>query len=331
MLTPAYRLTFGGRVVDTTLAARTAAVVALEVVLDLDVPADAFTLVFGEAGGVQPARGDELGIELGYADGGELVRVFTGSVVAVEPGLETTRVVGLSPAHALLRAFVEETFEATSAGAIARELADRAGVEVARAEDGISLPAYVVDGRRSAWRHLRDLADLSGFDLYLDPDGDLVFEAFAGGQTVHRFEHARDLLALEAVAEPPRAGTVEAWGEGPGAGRGDGSWAWLTKDFAGSRGAAGSDGPTLLLERPALRTAAAAATAARSAQAALARRAFRGRLAALGRPEVRLGDALRLRELPRESLNELFQVRRVVHRMDKLRGFTTSVDFRTFP
>jgi phage protein D len=330
MLTPAYRLTLGDRVVDTTDEPRASTVVELEVVLDLDVPADAVTLVFGEVGGFQPARGDDVVIELGYADDGGLERVFTGSVEAVEPGLETTRVTGLSPAHALLRTFVDETFEAKTAGEVVRDLAGRAGVNVARAEDGISFPAYVVDGRRSAWRHLRDLADLSGFDLYLDPEGALVFEAFAGGRTVHRFDHARHLLALEAVDEPPRAATVEAWGEGPGADRGDGSWAWLTKDFAGSRGSAGSDAPVLLLERPALRTAEAAATAARASRAVLDRRALRGHLASLGRPQVRLGDALRLREVPREPLNELFQVRRVAHRIGKRGGFTTHVEFRSF-
>jgi len=329
MLTPAYKLTLGDRVVDTTADAQASTVVELSVALDLDVPADACTLTFGEVGGFQPARGDDAVVELGYADDGALVRVLTGTVTAVEPGLETTRVLVHSPAHALLRTFADRTYEAKTAGQIARDLAQTADVEVARAEDGISFPAYVVDGRRSAWHHLRDLAALSGFDLYLDPEGRLVFERFAGGRTVHRFDHARHLLALDAVQAPARAAAVEAWGEGPGADRGDGSWAWLTKDFGGARGRAGSGSPTLLLERPALRTAQSAATAARAAQVTLARRAFRGRLVSLGRPQVLLGDALRLREVPRAALNERFQVRRVVHRIDKRGGFTTTVDFRS--
>jgi enoyl-CoA hydratase/carnithine racemase len=77
-------------------------------------------------------------------------------------------------------------------------------------------------------------------------------------------------------------------------------------------------------------TAEAAATAARASRAVLDRRALRGHLASLGRPQVRLGDALRLREVPREPLNELFQVRRVAHRIGKRGGFTTHVEFRSF-
>lgn len=329
MLTPAYKLTLGDRTVDTTDEPQASTVTALDVVLDLGVPADVCTLTLGEVGSLRPARGDDATVELGYADDGELVRVLTGTVTAVEPGLETTRVTVYSPAQALLHTFVDQTYESQTAGQIARDLAATAEVEIARAEDGISFPAYVVDGRRSVWNHLEDLAHLSGFDLYLDPEGKLVFERFAGGRTVHIFEHARHVLALEAVDVPARAETVEAWGEGPGADRADGSWAWLTKDFGPSRGSAGSGAPTLLAERPALRTAEGAATAARAVHESLARRAFRGRLASLGNPQVRLGDALRLRDAPREPLNELFQVRQVVHRLDKRGGFTTTVDFRS--
>jgi phage protein D len=334
MLTPAYKLTLGDRVIDTTAEPRASTVVDMTVHLGLDVPADACTLVFGEVGGFQPVRGDRAVVELGYTDGDDgLTRVLTGSVTVVEPGLEETRVTIHSPAHALLHAYADRTYESKTAGAIVRDLAEAAGVSVARAEDGISFPAYVVDGRRSLWRHMADLAALSGFDLYFDPDGELVFEPFEGGRTVHRFDHARHLLDLEAIQSPARAVAVDAFGEGPGADRGDGSWAWLTKSFEDSRGRAGGTppgaGPTWLLERPALRTAQGAATAARAAHDTVTRRAFRGRLASLGRPQVLPGDAVRLTETPRDAWNDRFQVRRVRHRLDKRGGFTTQVDFRS--
>ena len=53
-------------------------------------------------------------------------------------------------------------------------------IEIARAEDGTDFPAYVIDSRRSAWHHLRDLADLSGFDLWIDRDGKLVKRFISG-------------------------------------------------------------------------------------------------------------------------------------------------------
>jgi phage protein D len=127
---------------------------------------------------------------------------------------------------------------------------------------------------------------------------------------------------------PAVAGRVEAWGESPTGSRGDSAWPWLTTDFKGSRGQAGS-GSLLLLERPALRTRLAAHTAAQSALMEIQRRTLRGRLVILGRPQVRLGDSIRLKGLADESLNAFFQVRRAVHRITKTGGFTTEIGFRS--
>ncbi len=330
MLTPAYKLTLGGQRVDTTDEPQASTVVDLEVALDMETPADRFTLVLGQVGSLNPEREDDATIELGDAADDELTQVMSGTVLTVSPGLETSRIVGLSAADALLRTYVDETFEAKKAGEIVRDLAGRAGVDVATAEDGIDFPAYVVDGRRSVYHHLRDLAELSGFDLYVDSDGELVFQRFAGGATAHVFKYAEHVIELETLETPPRAGQVEAWGESPGAARGEESWAWLTKDFDRYKGAAGSDEPALLLERPALRTREAAHTAAHAAYTALERRRLRGRLLTFGRPQVRLGDSIRLRELPDEELNTFFQVRSVTHRITKRGGFLTEIGFRSF-
>lgn len=329
MLTPAYKLTIGRRVVDTTDEPQASTVVDLTVTLDMGTPADSVTLVLGNADGLKPERDDETTLELGYADNGTLVQVMAGTVVTVDPGLTTTRVVGHSAAQALLRTFIDQTYEAKTAGAIVRDLADKAGVEVAIAEDGISFPAYVVDGRRSVYHHMRQLADLCGFDLYINADGELVFEKFIGGKTVHVFEYSKHIIELELLEAPPRAELVEAWGESPGSSRGDESWAWLTKDFGGFKGTAGSGSPKLLLERPALRTVEAARIAADAAQMAVQRRTRHGRLLTVGRPEVKLGDAIRLRGVPETGLNDTFQVRSVVHHITKLAGFTTTVYFRS--
>src|SRR5262245_27154543 len=170
MLNPAYKLTLGRKVVDTTDEPQASALVDLMVALDLDTPADNFTLALGAVGGLEPARDDEATIELGYADNGGLTQVMSGLVATVEPNLTSTRVVGYSGADALLRTFVEKTFERKPAGDVVRELADEAGVDVATADDGINFPVYVVDGRRSAYHHMRDLAELCGFDLYFNPE-----------------------------------------------------------------------------------------------------------------------------------------------------------------
>lgn len=328
MLTPAYKLTIGRKVVDTTDEPQASTVVDLTVTLDMDTPADSFTLVLGNVNGLKPVRDDEPKIELGYADNGDLTQVIKGTVETVEPTLTTVRIVGYSPAAKLLRSFVEQTYESKTAGQIVRDLASKAGVDVATVEDGITFPAYVVDGRRSVYHHMQDLANLCGFDLYVNADGKLVFEKFVGGKTVHVFEFAKHIVALDVLRAPSPAGLVEAWGESPSGSQGDESWAWLTKDFGGSKGKAGTGDPLLLLERPALRTADAARTAATAALAAIQRRTLRGRLVTIGRPEVKLGDAIRLSGMADASVNANFQVRSVVHRITKLDGFTTTIGFR---
>lgn len=328
MLKPAYKLTIGTRVVDTTDAPKASTVVDLKVALDLDTPADTFIFDLGNAGNFRPARDDETKIELGYEDNGGFTQVMKGTVETAEPNVTTTRIVGYSGADALLRTFVEQTYESKTAGAIVRDLADKAGLQVETAEDGINFPAYVIDGRRSAYLHMQELADLCGFDLYLNSEGKLVFEKFTGGKTVHVFEFAKHIVAFNVTRTPPLAGLVEAWGESPAGSQGENSWAWLTTDFSGSRGSAGA-GALLLRERPALRTRQAARTAANAALKTIKRRTLRGNVMTIGRPQIKLGDAIRLREMADESLNTIFQVRSVTHRITKLSGFTTTVGFRS--
>lgn len=327
MIKPAYKLTIGRKVIDTTDEPKASTVVELNVALDLDTPADSFTLVFGNVGSFKPARDDETKIELGYADNGGFTQVIKAKVVTVQPNLTTTRVSGYSGADALLRTFVEQTYESKTAGAIVRDLADKAGLEVATAGDGINFPAYVVDGRRSAYLHMQDLAELCGFDLYVNFEGKLVFEKFINGKTVHKFEFAKHIVALDVQRTPALAGKVQAFGESPVGSKGEDSWSWLTTDFSGSKGSAGS-GALLLRERPALRTKDAARTAANAALTNIKRRTLRGTVVTIGRPEVKLGDAIRLIGMADASLNTFFQVRNVAHRITKVGGFTTTVGFR---
>lgn len=327
-LSPAYRLRLGSKVVDTSREAKASTLVALDLVLDLDVPADAFTLALGAVGSFRPARGDVAEISLGYA-GEEAEKVISGAVVTVESGLTEIRVAGKSGAAKLLRTYLDRTFEGMSAGDIVRELCKSGSVEISRCEDGTHFPAYVIDSRRSAWHHLRELADLSGFDLWIDRDGKLVFERFAGGRIAHVLEFKKHLLALDVVRRDPGAARVEAWGESPASARGEKTWGWLTHDFSGARGSQGEGDPLRRLERPVLRTRQAAQTAATALWRKIQRNGLTGRALTLGRPQVRLGDAIRLRGLPDSSLNTFFQVRRVRHRLTKAGGFTTEIGFRS--
>lgn len=346
MLNPAYKLTIGreagagplgsvggvlsgGQVIDTTDEPQASTIVELTVHLDMDAPANSFTLVLGQVGSFRLQREHEVTVELGYAEDDELTQVMVGGIVSVEPGLTTSRATGHSAAQKLLRTFVDKVYEGSSAGDIVRDLAGEAGVDVATADAGISFAAYVVDGRRSVHRHMADIARLCGFDLYVDPEGGLVFERFANGNTVHTLEYGKHIVDLASEQHDAAAGEVAAFGESPGGSQGAEDWAWLTKDFGARKGSAGSGEPLLLLERAALRSAAAAGTAAEAAHTRIQRRTLRGRIVIAGRPQVKLGDAIRLRDVPETALNGTFQVRSVIHRLSKVGGFTTTVVFRS--
>ena len=327
LLHPAYKLTIGEKIVDTTDEPQASTAVSLTVALDMDTPADSFTLLLGQVGGFQPQRDDDAKIELGFKDN-DLTQVMVGQVISAQSGLTVRRVIGHSPAQKLLDSFTNQTYEAKTAGQIVNDLAQQAGVDVARVEDGITFPAYVIDGRNSFHHHMRQLADLCGFDLYVNADGELVFARFLSGNAIHIFDYAKQIVELEFLQTPPAAGEVQAWGESPGGAQADEAWAWLTKDFDGLKGTAGSGGPVQLLERPSLRTAEAAQAAADAAHTYLTRQTLRGTLFSTGQPKVKLGDAIQLRNLPNASLNDTYQVRSVTHRLDKTGGFTTRIGFR---
>ena len=327
LLNPAYKLIIGEKIVDTTDKPQASTLVSLKVVLDIDTPADGFTLVLGQVGSFKPQRGDEARIELGFKDN-ELTQVISGQVYTAEDGLTRRRITGHGPFRALLEATSAQTYEAMTAGEVVQALAGDNGISVARVEDGITFPAYVIDSRTSAYGHMHDLACLCGFDLYCNSQGELVFARFQRGEAIHIFDYTKQIIELDILRTPPAAGQVQAWGESPGSGGADEAWAWLVKDFSSQRGSAGSGAPLRLLERPALRTAEAALTAARALQLDLSRQTLRGELLSTGQPKVKLGDAIQLRNLPDGSLNATYQVRRVEHRIDKPRGFTTRIGFR---
>lgn len=329
MLNPAYKITIANKIIDTTTEPKASTVVDLTVTLDMDTPADNFTLVLGQIGDFQPRRDDEAKIALGYAENGGLTQVISGNVVTIEPGLTNNRVIGYTKASILLRSFTNKTYESKTAGQIVKDLANIADIDVATVENGINFPGYVVDGQRSFISHMRDLATLCGFDLYFNSDGELVFEKFARGKSVHIFEYGKHILSLDVLRSPPRATAVEAWGESPGGSRGDTAWVWLTRDFSNSKGTAGTGDLKLLLERSPLRTVDAARIAANAALTNIQRRTLRGQLLSVGRPQVKLGDAIRLQGVPDDALNQIFQVRSVTHRITKTSGFTTTIKFRS--
>jgi phage protein D len=324
MFKPAYKLTIGSVEIDSAADPARSTVVTLDVSLDLDTPADQAVIGLGRVNGPPVAVAADVTVELGYADDA-MTRVFTGTVVDVQPDITTTRVTALSLLSKLLALRVEQTYQNKTAGQIVRDLAGQAGVPVDAIEDGGRFLAYVADGRRNAYQHIGALADKSGCDVYVTPEGKLRFRKFAGAVTVHTFEYGKHIVELTMEASPDVAEQVQVFGESPADAQGDTAFAWLTKSF--NPGTAGSGEPRLPIQDPSLRTRVAAETAAQAALRRLQQRTLIGRLRALGRAQVKLGDAIRIAGAPDDRMNATFQVRSVHHRLTKRAGFITDITF----
>jgi phage protein D len=331
LFTPAYRITLGKGSVDTTVEPRASAATDIVVTMDMDDWPDSAAIALGQVGGMDAALDDTASVDLGYAGNGGFTRAFTGLVSALRHGVQERHVTLASAARALARLRLDQTFEGQTAGTIVRDLAGRAKVPLGAVDDGITFPAYVVDFNRPALAHISELAALSGTDAYVDSDGRLVFQVFITGQAIHDVDFARQVLDLDVDRGDEADASVRAFGESPATTAGAEAWGWLTKDFTRSQGKVGSGARPVVVERPALRTSKAAATAASARLRAIQRRAVRGTVRMPGRPEMKLGDAIRVRQMPDATMNGLFQIRRVVHRVTKDGGFTTQVGFTAIP
>jgi len=332
LLTPAVRLVAGQTVADSrdTLGST---LTGLEVALSLDTSADSVTARLAGVERNTPQLGDAVTLRLGYT-GDDLTTVFTGAVARVEIEPQSIRLIAYGAASSLLATTVDRTYTSATAADIVQDLAQHADVTVTRTEPGGTFPAYVVDGRRSALHHAHDVADLCGLQLYLDPDGGLVLERFTTGRTVHVYRYGQHLTQVDPWHRPPAADSVHAYGESPGSADGDQSWSWLVADFSASVGTAGNGTGSagsagVLLERAALRTADLARLAAQAELRRVQARATGARITGVGRPEVALGDAVRLADVG--DADGTYQVRHVWHRLNRRHGFTTSVELWSIP
>lgn len=311
---------------------------------DMDVPADALRLHLRERAGI--AVGDAVMLELGHD--GEEETVFTGAVEAVYPALAGAVVRALGSMHDLLDLRTSVTFANQSAGSIAGDLISRAGLSAGTVDGGPVLPRYVVDRALSGYRHLKDLADRLGYELYADRDGRIMFHALgpaagldalggalgalAGAATAlaglgggEGYAFGQHLLRATAGRRDAAWGAVEVGGESPMSSQGDTTEHWLTTNDDDYRGAAGGGEPMLLVRDPAARTKDLADRFAAGRLAVAARTAREVSVTVLGRSRVDLGDTVATQDVPDESVNGSGYVRAIRHRFGEGTGFVTDM------
>jgi len=265
--------------------------------------------------------GDDATIAMGWD--GDTATVFTGEVESVAAGIAGTEVTCAGGQIKLVRARTSQAFVDQAAGQVVSALASAAGLDTDTVEDGIDLPSYAVDAARHAYEHCLGLARRCGFDLYTTEAGALVFAPFTAVVADQRFRFGADVLAVS-VARLPTGDGVSVVPESPASGQGDDTSSWLVKDPSSYVGEAGGTA-TLVVSDPVLRTQEAAAAAASGLVGFRGREVVSGRLEIPGNPDLGLGGAVELTDLPDDSSNDTFQVVAVRHLLDRRRGFRTLV------
>src|SRR5215218_9339575 len=337
-LQPTFTLTIGS--LSSSTDNLVAAPGALFVDRDVDVPADALRLHLRERAGI--AVGEEVTLELGHD--GEEETAFTGAVEAVRPAIAGVAVRALGKTHDLLNLRTSTTYVNQSAGSIARDLIGQAGLSVGTVDAGPVLPRYVVDRALSGYRHLKELADRLGYELYADRDGNLMFHPLgpaanldalggalgaavggllgAGGES---YAFGQQLLSAATGSRDVAWGTVEVGGESPISRQGDTTEHWLTTDDADYMGSAGDGEPALLVRDPVARTKDLADRFAAGRLAVAARSARGVSITILGRPQVDLGHTVAVADVPDETVNGSGYVRAIRHRFGDEAGFLTEM------
>lgn len=320
---PSYKLSLGSTTIDsaTPLSGR---LLSLFVEKGMHTPADKFeiTLAIDE---LKIKINDRVAIELGYAD--KFTKVFEGIVDRIIPGITHVSIEGLSPFASFLTMRKDATRLSQKSGDIVRYLAGEAGIEIAAVEDGFELPYYVIDSRKNAFEHCLGLAKKNGFDLYCNEEGKLVFRKFTKTRADHTFTYAKNLLSLQVFSSSPIYEGVEVYGESPVSSKGSDAWCWFAKDFTPNKGSKGKKETALLIQDSIIRSKNAAIAHAQAKLKALKNASLFGSAIIPGNSEVKLGDAVEFRDCPQDELNQVFQVRRIRHTLNKSLGFITEIGF----
>src|SRR5262249_54796978 len=155
-------------------------------------------------------------------------QIFTGQVLGSNAAPDALVIAAADGLAKLARLEVQGAYEGKSAGAIAKDILQQAGLSAGTVEDGPTLGNYVVHRGPRAMRHLEKLAEQAGFFLYAGGDGKIHFAAPKSGGADHSFGYASHVLKIELAAEAPAFDSAIVWGEGAAGDRGADRAHWLT-------------------------------------------------------------------------------------------------------
>lgn len=268
------------------------------------------------------AKDDSVIVSLGYkGDNGkvDLTDVFTGKIESMET--LGPKVLVLSPLTKLFNLRVDRFYEQQFAGAIVKDLAESAGVEIEKVSDGTKLPSYAIGGNKTAFQHITELAEISGFDFYTTNKSKLVFKQHETKEP-HSLEYGKNIISIETIDQSSAFDSVKVFGSGPSDSKDSDTYYWMSKKSV--EGMAGSGGNQLLIQNKALKEKESAKKAAEAKLKEL-QSIIIVKVETLGNPKIMLGDAVKIENVPDKTQNGEFQVREIEHYLSKSEGFTTSL------
>lgn len=317
MQKPAYKVKIGSEIFESAVNQE---IISISVDLDIDVPSDSFRIALKP--GIKASalkNGDTVVIELGYEGG--LGKVLTGAVDTIEPRISEHVVSGYSAVSILTGTRINQVYENQTSGAIVKDIADKAGIAVKEAQDGLSFPMYVVDDTRDCYTHMRELARRCGFDLFLTGDGRLIFRKYER-KTPRPFKYGRDIIESVVYEPTPMAACVKVYGESPASFKGADTSHWLTKKVV--EGVAGSGDMIFLIEDLVIKDTDTADKVAISFLETIMT-PLSGTLKSIGNSRVGPGDTIEIKDMPNSRMNGEFEATSISHTFNKTEGFISSV------
>lgn len=269
--------------------------------------------------------------------------VFAGHVFGVEAWPDTLVITATDGLSKLAKLEVQGVYENKTAGAITKDILQKAGLQAGTVEDGPKFGSYVVHRGPRAMRHIEQLAERSGFSLFTDPQGKIHFAAPKTGSADHTFEYSTHVLHVELRAEAPAFDSALVWGEGAAGEKGADKAHWLVTKLASLHGKVAVDdglklqaGKTgdfpLTVHDGVVRAAADASDQAKARMSLLASRLLRGFIDVIGDASVAPGQLIQIDDIPKEhplhalAATKVLRVRRVKQTYSAQRGFLTRME-----
>lgn len=274
------------------------------------------------------APGDELSLSLSLetGDGGLLTAVpgglgggggsdtlWTGTVQSTQSGANFFSLDGLASTSALSDSRRSQTWEDMSVGDIVSDLAGELSTEV---EADLKLASFSIDNTRSVWSCLYELAQLAGAELSCAADGGVRFILSSKETGSTELRYGVDLIEWK-LSRNATFTAVGAAEHGAASSAGGDKWHWLAHDPVG----AGGDPARV---PAAFRTRDAATAYSDAASARATRAQVSGDVWLGGRPELRPGSWVELKDLPQGDSGPL-RVKAVTHQLDGVHGLITAL------